>query len=84
MEDRVLTVSASKKQLDVMLKKVKRFDSAEFVGVLSKFKKYDYVIYDANGNQAMYKAIKAVCELKTGRQYKTVAVNTKQRAVVRV
>lgn len=75
---------ASKKELTVMLTHVKRFDSAEFVKVLEKFKKMDYIVFGANGNMAVNKAIRAITLLNPGRQYITRAINKYERVVVRV
>lgn len=75
---------ASKEELSKMLINVKRFDSGEFVTVLSKFANLDYIEYGANGNSAVLRAIKAVNALHPSRHFITRAVSQTHRVVIRV
>jgi hypothetical protein len=75
---------ASKKELEEMMQHVKRFDSVEFVKTLETFNKKDYIVYGANGNAAVCKAIRAIKTLHEGRIYVTRAISTKERIVARL
>lgn len=75
---------ASKKELEVMMARVKRFDSAEFITVLQSFTIRDYIVYGANGQASVSAAIRAIKAIKPGRHYVTAAISKTERIVARV
>ena len=74
----------SKAEIKNMLLHVKRFDSGEFIAVLDKFEKHDYIIYGANGNHAVCAAIRAVKIICPSRIYITRAISKTHRVVIRM
>jgi hypothetical protein len=75
---------ASSEKIKSMLCHVKRFDSGEFITVLEKFEKHDYIVYGANGNHAVCAAIRAVKMINPSRNYITRAINKTHRVVIRL
>ena len=79
-----LIKKASSDKIKEMLCHVKRFDSGEFVAVLEKFEKHDYIVFGANGNHAVSAAIRAVKAMHGNRNYITRAINKTHRVVIRL
>jgi len=75
---------ASKKELEAVMVRVKRFDSAEFISVLESFKVRDYIVYGANGQASVSSAVRAIKAIKPGRHYVTAAISKTERIVARV
>jgi hypothetical protein len=74
----------SSKELESMLQRVRRFDSAEFISVLENMPKRAYVVYGANGYGAVRKAVNAVKALKPKWQFADRAINKNERAIIRL
>jgi hypothetical protein len=74
----------SSKEVEKAMTHVKRFDSAEFIKVLTSFPRHGYIVYAANGYGCVQRAKKAVMALHPHFRFADRAISKTERVIIRI